>query len=42
MKKKYIVLGVLVAVFAAFYYFTPSLETIVKKVLGDNDLNVDF
>lgn len=34
MKKKYIVLGVLVAVFAAFYYFTPSLETIVKKVVN--------
>lgn len=33
MKKRYIVLGVLVATFAAFYYFTPSLETIVKKVV---------
>lgn len=33
MKKRYIVLGTLVAAFAAFYYFTPSLETIVKKVV---------
>ncbi len=33
MKKRYIVLGVLVAAFAAFYYFTPSFETIVKKVV---------
>lgn len=33
MKKRYIVLGVLVAACAAAYYFTPSLETIVKKVV---------
>lgn len=33
MKKRYIFLGVLVAAVAAAYYFTPSLETIVKKVV---------
>lgn len=33
MKKRYIFLGVLVAAAAAAYYFTPSLETIVKKVV---------
>lgn len=33
MKKKYIVLTILIAAFAGFYYFTPSIETIVKKVV---------
>lgn len=33
MKKRYIVLGVVVAALAAAYYFTPSLETVVKKVV---------
>lgn len=33
MKKKYIFLGVVVAAFAGFYYFTPSFESIVKKVV---------
>lgn len=33
MKKRYIFLLVLVAAFAGFYYFTPSFETIVKKVV---------
>lgn len=34
MKKRYIFLLVLVAAFAGFYYFTPSFETIVKKVVN--------
>lgn len=33
MKKRYIALGVIAAGLAAAYYFTPSLETIVKKVV---------
>ncbi len=33
MKKKYIFLGVVVAAFAGFYYFTPSFESIVKKIV---------
>lgn len=33
MKKKYIFLGILVLAFAGFYYFTPSIETIVKRVV---------
>lgn len=33
MKKKYIALSVVAVALAAAYYFTPSLETIVKKVV---------
>ena len=33
MKKKYIVLGVLVAAIAGAWYFTPSLESIVKTLV---------
>lgn len=33
MKKRYIVLSVLVVSAAAFYFLTPSLETIVRKVV---------
>ena len=33
MKKRYVFLGVLVAAVAAGYYFMPSLETIVQKVV---------
>ena len=38
MKKKYIFLGVVVAAFAGFYYFTPSFESIVKKVYGGDGI----
>ena len=34
MKKKYIVLGVLAAAVAGIYYFTPSFESIVKKLVN--------
>ncbi len=34
MKKKYIVLLILVALFAGFYYFTPTIESIVKKIVN--------
>ena len=33
MKKRYIFLGILIIIFAGFYFFTPSFESIVKQVV---------
>lgn len=33
MKKRYIILGLFIAIAAGFYFFTPSLESIVKQIV---------